>query len=715
MNKSFKRLSKLNPYSKLIQLGMNENLDDTQIKKNTHFNIFCIVWYHSFLMNIILTLIKEEPQLNIILINSSGFLFVMICQWLNHIGKFNLAVFSLLTYTIFNFFLLSCFLVNESFVEFFFLIVPCLGLLFFDKNFYSWILMVLSLTAFHASFLLFDNYQDKGLIFSPPLLTFLFVVVFMIVFYLKKLNNQNERLLRLERDKVLNDKIILQQQQKELEELNEFKSHFFVNLSHEIRTPLTLITGHNERIHNVLGDNMNPILNGSTKSIKEQCDKIKTIVDGVIDLSKLDTQSLDMDLKRIALTPFITRIYQSFKVPFENKGVKLKFINHTNELYIDADELYLERAINNILNNALKYTQPTGSVFITLSFNNSQLIIEIRDQGIGIPREQISQVFERFFQVKDNPINKTGGSGIGLSFTKEIIGLHQGSIDVESELNSGSSFFIKLPISVYKTNNSTVSTLHHKPNLKLLDPSLYNLLIVEDNVEMRQLIKGTFKSYRCYEANHGLEALEILMKESIDLVITDFMMPKMDGYQLVMELKKRQINVPVIVLTARTEPQAKLELLNAGINDYIHKPFSMQELSIRVKNILNQNASRQEVIEDENNLLNQEDDTLLKIRLFIEENLNKPLKISDLVNNFYMSQSTLSRLIKSETGLSTNNFIKEVRLRVARKYIETGKYKTLKELSNAVGYNKPDYFSRLYEERFGVKPNENHVDEAITL
>jgi len=678
--------------SNLKNIGIYPNLSKSEEKRIRLLNIFCLSWSLSICLFIFFDSFYARNMLHSFYIHASALLGIISTQYLQHKQKYIAARIVFILFLIYAITLFSIVVEPQRTMEFFYFLIPLVSLLFIDKKWINNIILIICFLLFYVPAILYDFYPPKT--FNPLLIFCVFGSSSLILRYSIKLNKKNE--------KALYDKKL------ELEALNEFQKHFFINISHEIRTPLTLINGNNEKASTILKDNINPELIKSFKNIDTQVHKIKRIVDDVIDLSKMEINSLQLNKTTISVTSLVTRIYESFITPFENHHIELQLHNETSNLHIEIDPLYVERAINNILNNALKYSEPHQKVQITIQQIDKKAAITITDEGVGVSKKELPKIFDRFYQV-DNDINKSGGSGIGLAFSKEIIELHKGIINVDNESKKGISFTIELPISKSTTTIDSKKTKiplqKERPNTSILDnlnENNYTILIVEDHLEMRSYIKDVLKNFRCYEANNGIEALNIIHTKVIDLIVTDYMMPKMDGYALVKQLKKEQIKTPIIMLTARTEPQTKLALLNYGINDYLHKPFHAKELEIRVKNALSLYTQRNLFIKKEEIHIDKKEESLLcNIKIYIEKNAHLNVKIIDITESFSISKSSLYRIIKAETGLTTNNFIKEIKLQLARKYSEQQKYKTIKELSFSVGYNKPDYFSEIYKKRFG--------------
>mgnify|MGYP000642757103 CR=1 FL=1 len=377
--------------------------------------------------------------------------------------------------------------------------------------------------------------------------------------------------------------------------------------------------------------------------------------------------------------------------------------------------LYLERAINNIIVNAIKYTPRKGSITLNITKTNEQVLLTITDTGIGISKKDINLICNRFYQA-DNDINKAGGSGIGLAFSKQILELHKGNLTIKSELNKGSSFILTFPLVTSITKKESIFTPAQekdnsnqiKQHVKISNSSTYNILIVDDNFEMRNYLKTLLNKYNCIEAENGEEALDILVTEKIDFVLTDYMMPVMNGLNLIKQIKKKEFNVPILMLTARSDFKSKLNVLRLGIDDYLNKPFEKEELLIRIEKALLNHKNRTHFIIDEavkKTELEVNNQWIKKIKEHIyKECNNASMTQEDIALHFNLSKSSLHRKIKSETGLTPNAFITEVKLQKARGLIDQHPNILLKSLALEVGYLRASYFSKLYEQRFGIKP-----------
>ena len=426
----------------------------------------------------------------------------------------------------------------------------------------------------------------------------------------------------------------------------------------------------------------------------------------------MESSNFKLKTKSTNISEIIRNIYLSFEGVFSKKNIQLILNEGTKDYITNINAIYLTRALNNILLNALKYTDE-GVVTITIKTKQDNIIINIKDTGIGISKQNLSAIFNRFYQI-DNDINESGGSGIGLAFSKEIINLHNGDIFVESELGKGSNFTISLPLSrEQKIIKKEINKIEVQDNYSYQKIKLVNtFLIVDDNADMRNYLKKVLKNNVCLEANNGQQAIEILNENTVDFIITDYMMPKMNGLELIKKLNELKVDIPIIMITAKTELESKLEILKLGVQDYLTKPFDKQELLIRIDNLL-QNHLNKAVYNKNIDIESVSDNsaTLLKeIEEHINYNSNKGEITQDfLCEKFHISKSSLYRHVKSKTGLTPKQFITEIRLQKARNIIEKNPDILLKQLTYEIGFKKSSYFSKLFIERFGYNPLKNRL------
>ncbi|MEP2023324.1 MAG: response regulator [Reichenbachiella sp.] len=695
---------------KVFQFGIGDDLPANEKKRVQLLNIICANWCLIIILFITLDFFihSKEELIKVVASHLMQFSVLSFILFLQSKKKYKKAR-GLFILTFFMQCLLLCiYLAPGKYMEFWYLVLPLFALLFLQQPKYHYLALSIALVGFNSPLFLPDLYTTSNYP-NTAIISVLFIVVFLIVNYFKRSNVAHETLLEQQKDLALADKVLIENQKTELEALHDFQNQFFINVAHEIRTPLTILNGHVSKLGKESTDKK---IKNSVKQIKPQVYKIKRIVDDVLDLTKMESQSFEMKKESILISNFINKVFLSFTSNFENKNINYQFHAPSSheELIVRCDPVYLERAIGNVLTNALKYTPEGGNVAVGIvSESKGKIQIQIQDSGIGIKNEDLPKVFNRFYQI-DNSINRAGGSGIGLAFSREILINHDGSLEVESQEGKGSTFFITLPVH-QKTSelSKTIDLADEVEANSEITPILQSdvkVLLVEDQTDMRAYVKNVLQEYKVLEAENGLKALEILEKEGIHYIVTDYMMPQMDGYELVKEIKSRNIDIPILMLTARADSEAKMRMLRLGIDDYLTKPFEEEELLVRISNGLN-NFNSRKLFVTENNI----EETALPLTPFIEE-LEQYIAdncthhyfgMTEISHHFSMSVSSLYRKVKSQTGLSPKALITEVRLQKARRLLDQSPRTNLKELALEVGFKNYTHFNDLYTNRFGTK------------
>lgn len=674
------------------------DLSKTDKKRVRLMQVFSAVWMIQSLISIVFLLISNEDKATLLKIGGHVFniIGVFIVLLLLHKQKQNSALVLFVGLIIVTVVLFTNFITPGEYSEYFYLSIAPIVLVLTDNKTIIYSIFIISYLALILPNQFLDIYPKNGFQNSYYALI-LFTVNFILVYYFKTINNRNEELLELK--------------SKELQEINQFQSQFFINISHEIKTPLTLIKGQIDKFN----DTEN--ISKTKHKINKQINNIKKIIDDVIDLSKMGDDSFELHKEVVDLKKLVYKIYTSFDSLFIQKKITFSLVHSDDDYFVLADAIYLERAINNLILNAYKYTDKKGEVIIELSKKENTIYLSVSDNGIGIEKNNLTKIFNRFYQV-NNDFNKTGGSGVGLAFAKEIIEKLEGKITVQSKPNVGSIFKINFPfVNDYKYQETTEIQLENKNENIDIDELLNNknttVLIVDDSFEMRAYLIELLQDYHCLEAENGLEAIDVLNSKKIDFVITDYMMPKMNGLEFVAHIKENKILVPVLMLTARSDYHSKLEVLRLGIDDYLNKPFDKNELLIRIQNILKNHTNRNKFVQEEN-IQNEEikenTEWIVALKEYILQKCdNAKLNQVDIAEHFNVSKSTFYRKVKMETGLTPNEFINEVKLLEARKIVENSSDISLKELSLKVGYLHTSYFANQYKKRFGVHPIKQEV------
>lgn len=541
---------------------------------------------------------------------------------------------------------------------------------------------------------------------------------------------------------------IIEQQSDELRSLDKAKTRFFSNITHEFRTPLTLILSPLEVLRKE-----QPQLT-MLNTIYANANRLLSLINQLLDLSKLDAGALKPDISKGNLASFIQLQVESFHPLAKSREVDLQLVSQLpsdTEAYYDADKL--SKIITNLLSNAFKFTPKGGEINVEYSMMNDELrgnstaaaaayrsspqrrplIIQISDSGIGIPPTQLSSIFDRFYQVDSSVRRSFEGSGIGLSLVKELVEVLKGEIRVESEVNKGTTFYLSFPVdaetwgmnefSVLSEQAESKETFGFVPAVPIeMEPLLENqnekvplLLIVEDNADLRAYIGSLFNdSYQVLTATDGQDGLSKAFEYLPDVVITDWMMPEMDGVMMCQHLKNdtRTSHVPVLMLTAKSAIESRLEGFEGGADDYIVKPFHATELQLKVRNWLQRQERlrqlyKQQLAQAQETppLPEAEGDFMERIFGVIDQHLaDSSFGVDTLSDALQLNRRTLQRKINTLTALSPNELIRNHRLRRALPLLKRGE--SIADTAFQVGFENPSYFSKCFKEVFGKKPSD---------
>ncbi|HEY1199857.1 MAG TPA: ATP-binding protein, partial [Niastella sp.] len=517
----------------------------------------------------------------------------------------------------------------------------------------------------------------------------------------------------------------LAQQKKEAERVHELdllKLKFFTNVSHEFRTPLSLIMAPVEKM---LKQTHEPEQKKQYQLIYRNARRLLALVNQLLDFRKLEMRELRLYPSLGDIVAFVKEVSHSFTDMAGSKHINFNFTTDIADLQISFDPDKLERILFNLLSNAFKFTPEYGNIEVIVSMQSQYVSIQVKDSGIGIPAEDQDKIFERFFQhdVPGSILNQ--GSGIGLAISKEFVRLHQGTISVASEPGKGTCFTVLLPV----TGAAVETTASVSEELlvaevgegQLEQPEKANrkrpvILIVDDNEDIRFYLKDNLRrTYTVYEAVNGAEGWERTKQLQPDLVVSDVMMPVMDGMQLCRNIKndKHTSHIPVILLTARSAAEPKMEAFQVGANDYVTKPFSYEMLQSRIRNLLAlQEAMRKlfqkqlEVNPTEISITSVDEQFIRQSIETVEQNISNPdFSVEDLSRALHMSRVALYKKLLALTGKSPLDFIKTLRLKRAAQLLEKSQF-TISEIAYEVGFNNPKYFARTFKKEFGLLPSE---------
>lgn len=514
--------------------------------------------------------------------------------------------------------------------------------------------------------------------------------------------------------------LLITQQAQQLKDAADTKSRFFANVSHELRTPVTLVNGMLEMMQQ-----------GSPEGkSRDRLDiavansrRLQTLVNEVLDLAKPGTNQAVLKKKQVTLLPLLNRIIYSFESLLVKKNIRLEFqVSELKGLQLPLDEDKFEKIINNLIYNAIKFNHEGGWIKVEGRFSASteRVIIEVSDSGIGIPDSEQPYVFDRFYQSSATETKNGQGLGIGLSLVKELTLLHGGDVSVRSKLNEGSVFTVSLPTAQAEVSSPEKEDEDLSAEAIQLFPGNYEkmpaILLVEDNAEMRYYLKEILgNAVTIHETVNGREALQWLKTNTPDLILSDVMMPEMDGYEFLLQLKSDAAlrSIPVVMLTARASEEDLLHGLRLGVDDYIVKPFNALELKIRIHNLLANQLIRKQWQEKpvEPGELPPSPSTneifIKKVEQLVESRAADPsLGVPDLAEHLALSERQLYRTTGSLTGMTPAQLIKEIRLKIAFKLLMDKKVTKVSALATQVGFDNSAYFSQQFLARFGKKPVE---------
>lgn len=517
------------------------------------------------------------------------------------------------------------------------------------------------------------------------------------------------------------------------EEINQMKMRFFINISHELRTPLTLILAPLQEIINKISDRWT---RNQLDFIQRNANRLLHLVNQLMDYRRAELGVFELKVKKENAHQLIQDNFLFYDKLARHKKITYTLQSELEDKKVIFDPNYLELIVNNLLSNAFKYTESGQSITVTLKEENGWLLLQVSDTGIGIPINKQGKIFERFYQADSEHV----GSGIGLSLVQRLVELHHGRIELESEEGKGSTFSIYLPqdLSVYKptefasTNNQSEEDQVYSTNSKEMyfidtenvknetvdsgDKKRGTILIVEDNNEIRHyLSSGLADLFNTLEAENGEQALELLKENEVDVIVTDVMMPVMDGIKLCKNVKQniRTCHIPVLILSAKTDIKDQMEGLQVGADDYIPKPFSLAVLTTKIQNMMRtrrrmlERYSKSLEVEPEKITFNAMDEALLKRAMtIVEKNMdNIEFSTDEFARDMNMSRSNLHLKLKAITGESTIDFIRKIRFNEAAKLLKDGRY-TVAEVSTMVGFNTPSYFATSFKKYFGCLPTE---------
>ncbi len=558
---------------------------------------------------------------------------------------------------------------------------------------------------------------------------------------LKQSKKKLEQEVKLRTLQIEKDKATISQQAEQLRSLDKVKNRFFANISHELRTPITLILSPIEILLQQEEVQQSELLESTLEVMRRNTQQLLNLVEEILDLTKLDAVKLEISETPTHLFTYIQQIFSSFQSQASLKQIEYTLSYELDKaLWVRLDQKKVEKIINNLLSNALKFTPKNQSVHLSVEkTSKDQLLIIVQDTGVGIDPQDLPFVFERFYQSKLPNAPVQGGSGIGLALSKELASLLKGRIEAESNPKQGSIFRLWLPlVPTVALSSHKAPILDDSPEVldtlaalkTALPEAPHHILVAEDHPDMQLFIQQILSPYfKVSLVDHGAQALQLLEQQpdDVDLILSDYMMPEMDGIQFLSTVKQdpRFQHLPCVLLTARSSSEDRITGFRIGIDDYITKPFSPEELIVRLQNLLLNAQNRQKIVSEMHNNIGHDnteitewiikpieehsEEELIWLQqveeLVLEHYVNSDFSVEWLAAQLHISARQLQRQLQKLTGLTPRKYITEIRMQQARALLEQKKYSTVAQVMYAVGFQSSSYFAQKYRERFGITPS----------
>ncbi|MEP4534655.1 MAG: tetratricopeptide repeat protein [Cyclobacteriaceae bacterium] len=549
----------------------------------------------------------------------------------------------------------------------------------------------------------------------------LIIVILLIAGFTFVIYRKNG-LIKKQHEEVVSNSQLISDQKKKLEELDEFKSQFFANVSHDLRTPISLIHGY---LHE-LKDDEESYFSAQARLVVDKglknVDRLIHLTEEIRDLILMEKGTIELSLKRVQLKSYMTLLTGLFRSRVESQGLDFVVaIEIAEDFEIGVDPDQFEKIVYNLLSNAIKFTEE-GEVKVTVFSDGRGAVLAFSDTGRGMSQAQQDKVFDRFYQAPNDNYLLQQGMGIGLFLVKELVTLHGGIIEVESTEGRGSKFVVRLPANLKpemekydpvdseyiegRTNTTDINT--NSIPIQEIHGDRATILVTDDHPEVRTYIGNQLKeNYDVLFAANGIEALEILEKMSVDLLITDLMMPLMDGFELMKNVNEKFNTTPVMVVSARTAVQDMTEILGYGINDFVSKPFDKKDFLLRVANLIKSTRKSDFPVFEKDHLKLANNNALDQLNALIRERLSDSrLGIPDISDVLCLSERQTNRVVKSITGKTPGGYIKEYRLTHAEKLLQSRQVSSSTELARMIGYNNVSNFKSAFKKRFGYPPED---------
>ncbi|MBN1926871.1 MAG: response regulator, partial [Prolixibacteraceae bacterium] len=560
----------------------------------------------------------------------------------------------------------------------------------------------------------------------------------------QKLIEQQKEELEGKTSEILSQRDELILLNKKVNEINQHQIKFFTNISHEFRTPLTLILSPVEHLIRKAGDNLEKVEILSV--IERNARRLLMLINQLLEIRKIETGNQELKVERLNTGKFFFDIYHSFQ-PLARQN-EIEFLQHIDiSVEVWADQEKLEEVLYNLLTNAFKFTPKGHKIEIgaksVKTDGNNYLEIIVKDTGCGISPENLDRLFDRFFQVTQVKSHTNSGTGIGLSLVKSLVEMMHGTIDVNSSPGKGSEFKVLIPVDkkqfsqheIDTSGQSYESELQNKVALlsdqlsqtqncetQIQEKGLYKILIVEDNPDMRSYIASVLsKYYYVFEAENGKQGYEIAKNEDLALIITDIMMPEMDGLEFCNKIKNNLYtsHIPIIMLTAKGETNDFIEGLYQGADDYVTKPFNIDVLVAKAQSLIDNRrkirdkfCSTEAITPSEITTNSLDKQFFTKVNEIIEKHYTDPtFDVDQFASEMFVSRSQLYKKLKAITDLSANDFINVYRLKKAVELLKNENLQ-ISEIAYTIGFNDPKYFSRIFKKYFKESPSDQRLKKT---
>jgi len=536
------------------------------------------------------------------------------------------------------------------------------------------------------------------------------------------------------RNKKLKIKII---QQQDAAEISEAKSQFFINISHEIRTPISLILGPMQKL---ISTDDNPERQHTYNIIYRNAERILGLINQLMDIRKIDKGQMKLHFENSDVVKIVKSVCDNFGLQASLQNLRLNISGSQDPIMAWIDIANFDKIIVNILSNAFKFTPQNGTINVSirqesLEKSDGYAVIDIEDSGPGISADDLNRIFERFYQSPSN-VKVASGTGVGLHLTKSLVELHHGTITARNNVGKpGSCFTIRIPLGNGHLSAAEVAAVPTQNNVesvpmlpqiasdgaqtsKNYSKTKYQVLVVEDDVEIRQYLKNELSAdFHVQVCTNGAEALELILRKTPDIVVSDVVMPVMDGVTLCKKIRQNiTVNsLPVVLLTSLTDERNIIESLDVGVDAYITKPFSIELLRHTLLNKLQgrvvlknnfQGSQTQEAMVEKRDVVSPDDRLMQRIMKVINANMSNPdLNVDMLATTVGISRSHLHRKMKELTNQSTHIFIRNVRLQQAAVLLREKRH-SVSEISDVVGFANTAYFSTAFKDMYGMTPTE---------